>query len=270
MTVESGPASGDRNYFLIVSVLCLGMFVYFIYDWQIGYPAANRKEAREQLGLLLNVPADEVEIVEPHRPTKPDYERVSEGQPLSVEQLREVFGQPTLRQAETGGQTIEYYASEYGMATVTVRSGRVLPKNITWATWYKTKDEVESQFWFGLIPLLIGLYTGYRLYRAVTLRVVVDDEGLLYGGQRIPYGAIKDIRDYSPKGWVDLYYDDGGRERKLRLDNQKFKRFEAVVDALCVQKGLTNPLPKDDGEAADAGDPPPEVSSEEKPPTSSA
>lgn len=243
MTLESGPARGDRIYFTILTVLCVGMFAYFIYDWQIGYPESNRKEAREKLAALLAVDKETVTIPEPERPLKPDFVALKEQEgTVTPEQVRAAFGEPILT-AEQDGVSYEYYASDYGMATVPLRSGRVQQAGMAWLTWYKTKEEVEGQLWWSFIPAAFGLYAIRRLIMATTLRIVVDDNGMTYAGRKIPFDAMQDLRDYNSKGWVDLYYDAGGRRQKLRLDNQKIAKFNEVVVAICEKKGFENPLP---------------------------
>jgi hypothetical protein len=63
-----------------------------------------------------------------------------------------------------------------------------------------------------------------------------------YGGRLIPWDSMTALRDYSPKGWVDLYHTAQGRERKLRLDNQRVRRFDEIVEAICARKGFADPV----------------------------
>jgi len=70
--------------------------------------------------------------------------------------------------------------------------------------------------------------------------MTIDDEGMVYDGQRIAFADMVSLRDYSPKGWIDLYYRVGEREKRLRLDNEKVLRFDEIVDALCKAKGFRN------------------------------
>lgn len=81
-----------------------------------------------------------------------------------------------------------------------------------------------------------------------------------YARTKIPFDAMVSLRDYSPKGWVDLYHraDGGGNETRLRLDNQKIKEFDAIVDRIAQEKGWENPVAtyRKKQEADDAEQPP--------------
>ncbi len=265
--IESGPAAGDRNFFALVVLIGLGMCGWFLYDWQIGWPSKNEKAAAEQLVPLTGADPEEVKALvadlDPE-PTEPTFESVEErvrerarlGEPFPVSELYEALGTPIYTkpapEPELEGSRYVYFASQTGYATVVVsrdavrlrkdRSGVFEPYTMNWSTWYKSRAEVEQQKWWSLIPLAFALYFAYKLYLAMTLRVVLDERGLQYRNQLIPYEAMKDLRDYSPKGWIDLYYQDGGAERKLRLDNQKFRRFDEVVHGICEQKGFRDEL----------------------------
>jgi hypothetical protein len=238
--VSSGPAKADRLYWVLIVVLCLGLFGYFMYDWQIGYLNRNISEARKEVGQLLNTDPAEVKIPEPERPTRADFDALFADQPgttrITPEQIRSTFGEPITTSETADGNQVEYYASHYGMATVTYRGGQPIPE---WRKWFKSKDQIEAQLYWGLIPLAFGIFAVYKLVRASTLRVVVDDEGLRYRNDLITFDRMSALRDFNPKGWIDLYYQDG-KEQKLRLDNQKIAKFDEVVDAICQKTGFPN------------------------------
>ena len=63
---------------------------------------------------------------------------------------------------------------------------------------------------------------------------------MTYGGQQIAFADMVALRDYSPKGWIDLYYKSNGQEKKLRIDNEKIAKFDEIVAALCDVKGWKN------------------------------
>lgn len=238
MVLESGPATKDRNYRLLVFLLFAGFSLYFFYDWKIGYPEANRVEAREhfnKLGLTL----DPTTLGE--TPSKEQFEQMASQQPTSPAQVREMLGiEPTFTRSD-GGAIVEFYPTLYGFGTVHVRDGVVMA-NPTWQSWPKGKDKIQGQLYFGIITALVSLYLGYRVYQAATLTATIDDSGMTYGGKRIPFESMRSLRDYSPKGWVDLYYDDGGNERKLRIDDQKIRKFNEIIDHLVQVKGFAHPI----------------------------
>jgi hypothetical protein len=253
MRVESGPARADRNWFLLVLGICILFSAWFLYDGAIGYVKNNRKEARRQLTPLVgeqNIPA-----VLGERPTKPDFDRVVEQRITEPARVREaLLGDPDaapFHVTHENARRIEYYVSDYGQAIVPIAGNRVLAGEMTWTKWDKTREAVRGQFAWALIPILFGLYVAYRVYKAVTLRVVVDDGGVTYAGQRIPLEQITAVKDYNRKGWVDMYYRRGAQQRRLRLDDHKIERFADIVTAICGAKGYQNPLPTAQTDAAE-------------------
>ena len=241
MRVESGPASGDRNYFALVTILCLGLFGWFMRDWHHGY--MNKNLAAARLELAKYVGSEKAAAAVDNLPDtfdKPKFDTLSKTPRLTREQVHTALGPPLHVVQQPGGETVEYFASRYGLVTVIERGGQVQQERLSFTPWAKSRDEIEQQFYWGMLPLLLGLYFGYRLYRAVTLKATVDDEGLVYAGQRVRFADMESLRDYSPKGWIDLYHREAGRERKLRLDNQKVQKFDEIVDAICQTKGFPN------------------------------
>ncbi len=237
MRLESGPARTDRNWWLLRAVVCLGIAGWFAYDGQWGYYSKNRQAAE----LKLNAPqpfGGKIKFDElGETPTKQNFEDVLKEKPTTAEQLYKKLGKP---QPAVGGPTDQYFMSRYGYAKVTVKDGRVTLGPSDWVTWGKTKEEIDHQFYWAAIWAVPGLYFLYRLIKATTLHVVIDDEGMDYGGKRIAFADMVSLRDYSPKGWIDLYYKSGAREKKLRLDNEKVLLFDDIVAAICQVKGFRN------------------------------
>ncbi|MEP0848689.1 MAG: hypothetical protein HRF50_17930 [Phycisphaerae bacterium] len=262
MTLESGPATKDRNYYLVMLLLCIAASLWFLKDgthwpgygagggWLKGYINKNREEARKKLTPLAAgkpVPAE----LGP-APTGDEFEKLKSQQGLTRDQLVRAWGEPFLRADGPGpGEVTEHFVSDYGKATVISKGGQIDPRRMAWMVWYKDKDEVDAQYLWALVPAAVALFALYRIYKAATLRAVIDDEGMTYGGRRIALDAMRSLRDYSPKGWVDLYYDEGGQERKLRIDNHKIARFDEIIDALCRAKGFADPRKIEETEEAD-------------------
>jgi hypothetical protein len=252
MTLESGPAKADRNWQLVRTILFLGFALWFVYDGAVRYPAANRKEAEQQLAapepfngnvkygsLTENPTAFEVKWLNGLNVSKPN-------------DVHQWLGTPDYTRAQGASHTDEFYVSRYGYICVPIDKGRVKAANIVWRAWKYDKAEIRAQFWWATVPLVPGLYFLSRLYKAATLRVKIDDEGMTYGGQRIALADMVSLRDYSPKGWIDLYYKVGDGEKKLRLDNEKVLRFDEIVDALCQAKGFKNEVKEYAAEKAQA------------------
>lgn len=234
MKLESGPAKADRNWQILRAALFLGFGLWFIYDGAVGYPNKNRAEAEK----LLQAPpfSGKVRFDDlGDRPTEAAFEAFAKSGPTRIEQVRQTLGAPHF----TDGND-EYFISRYGYAKITVRAGLVRPADMIWRKWAKSESDIRQQFYWAIVPVLPGLYFLWKLYKAVTLRVVIDDQGMTYAGRLIPFDKMVSLRDYSPKGWIDLYYQTNGVEKKLRLDNEKVKLFDDIVDAICRAKGFPN------------------------------
>jgi hypothetical protein len=247
MRLESGPAAYDRNYNLIILLVSVFLGAYFLYDYQIGYPKKNREAAHKALTPLLG--AENLPKQLPEKPTQPEVyaltkklEELSQSRVIQVDDIEQEFGSPTFTAADEQGRgTLAYFVSAYGMVRVPVVRGRVDHKQIHWMPWEKSREEIRLQFYCALIAFAFGLYMFTRVYRAATLRVVIDDEGMTYGKRRIPFENMVRLCDFNPKGWIDLYYQFGSQQRKLRLDNQKVRKFDEIIDTLCDAKGFADP-----------------------------
>lgn len=259
MRLESGPAAYDRNYYAAFLLLCVGLGAYFCYDYAVGYAKRNFETAKRRLTTLVD--RKDIPDTLPETPTKPIFDALVDTRPTTRDALYERLGQPFTTKQE-GNRTFEYFVSVYGMASVTITGNRVDPKSLDWKKWEKTKEEIDHQLYYALFTFAVGLYVLYRVYKAATLRVLIDDEGMVYARRRILFDSMTRLCDYNRKGWVDLYYQHGPEERKLRIDNQKVRKFDEIVDALCQAKGFEDPRQAaEEPEAAretEASDQPPE------------
>jgi hypothetical protein len=240
MRVESGPAKTDAIWQLVRAILFLGFAAYFVYDGAVGYPNRNRAAAEQELQMQPfngQVKFDSLR----EAPEKVDFDKFRKAHlsTASLDQVHEALGPATF-----ADKTTEYFVSRYGMAKVSLPppGSDVKTTDMVWKAWPKTKDEIRAQFYWAIIPIIPGLWFLWRLIKAATLRVTVDDEGMTYGGQRIAFADVVSLRDYSPKGWIDLYYKVAGaaEERKLRLDNEKVLLFDDIVAAICEAKHFEN------------------------------
>jgi len=241
--LESGPARTDTIWVLSYTLLCLGLGAWFFKDWKIGYPEKNRADAVQKLTEPMKqlTPPRTPPNPLPTKPRKADFDALVQSEKRTLEGVNEMLGPPLFELVEPD-TVMRYYASEFGMVSIPFKSGlaQISPQT-AWRTWYKSEDEVEAQKYFAVLCGVVGLYFIYRTIRAATLHVTLDDSEMNYGGLRIPTAAMKRLTDYSRKGWVDLYYDLGAGERKLRLDNQKVAKFDEIIVALCALKGFPDP-----------------------------
>ncbi len=235
MQLDSGPAGTDRNWWLLRTVVLLGAALWFAYDGFRGYEQKNREAAE----LKLSAPepfGGKVKFDDlGETPTKETFEQLLKAKPTTNEQLYQLLGKPALVSGSD-----QYFMSRYGYAKVTIRNGRAAVSPSDWVTWAKTKEEIDHQYYWALGWAVPGLYCLWRLIKAATLRVVMDDEGMTYGGRRIAFADMVSLRDYNRKGWIDLYYNSGAKQKKLRLDNQKVLLFDDIVAAICAAKGFRN------------------------------
>ncbi len=241
MKLESGPAKTDAIWQLVRTVLFLGFAAWFLYDGAYYWPHQNQVKAKEKLATpgLFDGQLTYAEL--PEKPGKAEHDALLAARPDSPARVREILGggEPQLTKQDRG-ELAEYYVSQWGYVIVPYRAGQPLINQSTWQAWYKTQDDIRLQFVLAVVACLPGLYFLWKLYKAATLRVVLDDAGMNYGGKRINYDQMVALRDYNPKGWIDLFYSHGKDQKRLRLDNEKVMRFEDIVAAICEVKGFEN------------------------------
>lgn len=238
--LESGPARFDRNYLLVIGIVCVALAGYFVYDGAYGYYQDNRQEAETELARWTTLSVDELG----KSLTRQDFEQLRASSPTTRDQVRAALGEPLPpKDAAARPDNVERFASIYGMAVVPFTpTGRVSVRGMQWQPWGHSRDEIDTQYYWALVPGLIALYFFVRVYRAATLRAAIDEEGMTYGGRRIAFAEMVSLRDYNRKGWVDLYYRAGEREKRLRIDNQKIARFDEIAELICEKKGFANPI----------------------------
>ena len=238
MRLESGPAAYDRNYNLVVMLLGLSLGGYFYYDHIIGYPHKNHEAAVRHLTPLIG--AERIPEKLPEIPSEDEYKAWAATEPSKVENIPAAWGQPLFESPEAGG-VLKCYASAYGMVRVPIIGNYVDFKKAAWVTWEKSKDDIQMQLYCAIAGLVFGLFFLWRGIKAASLKVIIDEEGLKYGGRRVAFAEMTKLTNYSKKGWVDLFYNQGGPERKIRFDNQKVRKFDEIIDALCSAKGFADP-----------------------------
>lgn len=244
--LESGPAKTDSLWNLAFTVLCLGLAGWFFYDARIGYVAKNRDEAHKQMNSLFEkgqaLPTEWGE-----NPGDPNAEAaaIRAFNPTRISDIEQRLGPAKLVKPGAPGESIHFFISDYGKIEVPVLNGQVTVAGIKGATWGHTREQAVAQYYWGAIPLLGLLYVLPKLLRSISLRATIDDEGLTYGAKRIPFADMIALRDYSPKGWVDLHFRSDGREQKIRIDNQKIAKFDEIVTMISAEKAFPNPLLED-------------------------
>ena len=250
MRLESGAPRSSKTYWAAIVVVMLGVTAWFAYDWRSGYAKKNLKMAHKILmdqGLLgeSDSPPLTAEF------TRRDFRDLEAEAPTSPSRVRSQFGQPFKVRSDMSGNAAEHYVSRYGMITVEITNGRIT--RLLWTTWYKGKDAIDAQLYWACVPALAALFAVFKIFKTLSLRVTLDDAGMIYGGLRISYADMTAFTGYSAKGWVDLNHRAGGDEKKLRLDNQRVDKYEEIIRAICEKAKLKCPFP-DDGQTQSADD----------------
>lgn len=256
--LHSGPAKTDSLWNLGFTLLCVGFIGWFLYDATGGYRNKNRAEATTLMRPLY----DKNEVVPTEWGEYPlDPVKSAEAlRKLPLRQISEVeaqLGAPAkLVKESVPGESMYYFVSDYGKVEVPVVNSLVNVAGIKGNYWSHSAEAIREQYYWALIPLAVLIYILPKLIRSLTLRADIDDNGMTYGGKRIPFSAMVSLRDYSKKGWVDLYYRDGEQESKLRIDNQKIAKFNEIIDVLCAKTGFPDPIraAEEDGDEQDDGD----------------
>lgn len=241
MRLESGPAKTDGLWKIGFTILCIGFTVWFYMDGTKWWPESNRAQAR---AYFSNIGSKATEFGT--RPSKEDFDAALRAGVTDIDGLRQRFGEPEYT-ASAGTEQVAYFGSDYGYAEIRIGTGgRVTLAPSQWHDWEHTKAQIDGQLYWAAIPAVFAIICALQAYRAFSLRVVIDGDGMAYAGKVIPMSAIQSLRDFSPKGLVSLYYDEGGRERKLRLDNQKVEKFDEIIVAICAARGFDDPRSHDE------------------------
>ena len=235
MILESGPAKTDRTYWLVVGLIFIAYAGWCVYDGAVRYPDQNCEEAVNALQQWT---------IHPARPTlrftEDDFKRVRDSNPTRAD-LRKAFGPPVSDRSDA-----DRFASIFGLVTAPLNSsGRLLVDKMSWQRWSRRPDDIRLQYGLAILVAVIAVFLLRRAYKAWTLRATLDDEGMTYGGRRIAYADMVSLRDYNPKGWVDLYYRTGAGEKKLRIDNQKIAKFDEIAQLICEKRDFQNPITAD-------------------------
>ena len=239
--LESGPAKTDRLYWLVVGLVFSGYAGWCVYDGAIRYFEQNRQEAQKYVQRWTTLP---IEIE--RRFTEADFERIRTSEPPpTLETIHQEFGLPLPpKQEDVGQPDVERFVSVYGMVTIPLERGRVSVHRMEWQKWDHSPDDIRVQYYMAVAVGIVALFLLFRAYKAARLHALIDEEGMTYGGRRIAFTEMVSLRDYNPKGWVDLYYrlGEADDEKKLRIDNQKIAKFDEIVELICEKKNFTNPV----------------------------
>lgn len=92
-----------------------------------------------------------------------------------------------------------------------------------------TQAKIKEQLYFGIGSGVLMLIGGFFLVRTSRRTMKADQEAYhAPSGERIPYKALKriDKRKWETKGLAYLIYEDGGEEKKTKVDGMVYGQFK--------------------------------------------
>lgn len=245
--IQTGT-TGERKIRTAIFVAMMVVFAVFFYkDWKWGYAAKNLEKLKEKLPVT---PAKPVA-------TNPAIMRINlevlkkkieeQRQSMTREEVQAALGEPAAEEMKEGKQYL-YYIGPAVYATLVLSDGKLVyhGKEVVLAeeTTLHPEASIGQQGLFFKVLVVLSVLGMVQLIRVIRTNVVVDDEGLIYNGQKIAWDAMIALNSarYREKGWVDLEYKDGEETDTLRIDNYKVNAFRPVVSAICEKKGFTVPF----------------------------
>jgi hypothetical protein len=239
MRIETGASSDRRNRVVIGLILCVAFAAWFAYDGFKGYPAKNIEWARQYMpaegkeaDFWIN-PRATAENLEAVRDQIATAARTAE--PLRVEELTEQLGEPTFRDVR-----FAYYVGPAAIASFEIVDDRVVRTDRLEIQQQPSESDIRNQ---KVLALVLGVLAVVILVHFMRIRgtiAVVDEDGLMFHGERISWDAMEslDSSRLKAKGEVVLSYRTNGQERAVRLDSYAIEHFKEVVTAICQKKGF--------------------------------
>jgi len=225
------------RWFLLRAGAMLAMFGifagWFLYDWKVGYPGKNLSYALgntfEKAGKefeKLNVddaltPSAWEQFVE-HQvvelPKDPGLLPPGTARPMPWPDILKDYG----RMADEGWHDLWLeYTAERHMA-------EKAPEHVDSKTVAFGAKKIREQSVMGGVCGLLALGAGFVFLRTLRRTLEADSEALVtQDGRRIEYERFDrlDKRKWKSKGLAYLWYDDGGKTRKVRIDGLTYGGF---------------------------------------------
>lgn len=247
MRIESGTTTEHRVRLGIFLAMCAVFAAYFGYDGMWGYPAKNRDWAVQNIPNL-SVEQREAVATNP-KVMMQALAQLDADQRSGVITMNEVkarLGEPAATMPADAGSpdaVDHWYVGPAACAELKFSGGKlrqVRPlENIS-----KTESDIHMQKVLGAILAVVSLAFGVHYVRVMTMKTILDDEGLTAKGSRIAWDQMRELDacDYQRKGWLDLVYGSDGEERTVRLDSYHIAAFDEIVNTICERKGFDTPI----------------------------
>lgn len=194
---------------------------------------------------LIGITTQPVE--ESRKPETPNYrvtaEQVGRTSPgMSEQEVERFLGTPNKREPRR-----LWFAGPAAYAMFEVDDAGNLTGKPNLRNLEPSEGDIFIQKVLAIILGILSVFVLVKWLRILSLRVRVDESGLIFNRRHIPWDAMTglDTDQYLDKGWVDLVYTEGGREELQRLDSYHIARFKEVVQAVCDRKGFTLPRPSE-------------------------
>ncbi|WP_411845312.1 hypothetical protein AAFN60_16335 [Roseibacillus persicicus] len=222
----------------------VGAFMFFK-DWKWGYPEKNVEryhflafeQAKEDFAKHLEEgksPAEWEEYASTQkifRPVDKDGEKVEEVAPtVPADTDFEKTWPDILADFETYSPLYEQgknIASPPGWKEFSNSGGRKWDEKS--ADQLKSEAKIKEQLYIGIFCTVLFVLALFFFLRTLGRSMKVDSAGFTApGGKLIPYGDIKriDARKWDTKGLAYLYYNDGGSEKKAKVDGMVYGQFK--------------------------------------------
>ncbi len=262
MQIQCGSTGEHKIRTSIFLLMCFAMAGWFAYDGLLGYPRSNmdwvrqhmnpkpadlkfdarvnRRHLAELVGRMKLDPAVERAARESGASARfwmsGQTIRVDEG--VSKAELTAVLGEPAMVHEEH-----HWFVGPATYARFGIRDDRVRELEIAESPEH-TEGDIMGQKWLALALSLVGAVMGVRFLSVVLPATVLDDAGLKVGRHRIAWDEMTglDAGRYARKGWVELEYRRGGRNRRVRLDSYHIARFNEIIAEICARLNQPSPL----------------------------
>ncbi len=239
MTPIRSWTTPERVIRTAIFTVIITVFTVLCYkDRYIAYPREN------VTSLLKNFPDLEGQSPEPDPDiTESTVDTLTRG--MTLREIEDQLGSPVF-----ADDSQAVYFGEAGMLLVPLRRGKLFGE-VVWKDGPHNQVDLFLQLAMAIGLTPVSLFALFQLARVVTTRAELSDAGLkLRGKPLVPFDAMKalDATHYRKKGWVEISYSLGGRDRRVRLDDYVIKEFPAMIREICARRGFESPLAVPDGD----------------------
>lgn len=233
--IHSGTTTERLVRSSMLTALICGFAIAFLWDGYVGYPRDNARQLMHSLGLSTDAaPVINQELTEllADRVLRD----VPSGEP--VERLTAGLGRPSFEHGDG-----VYYLGPGGHVRAGRRSDRI--QDLAWVPGPHTETDLTLQKWCGYVLAVFGAVLVVLLVRVLRTRATLTQDGLhVRGKPLISFEVMTSLRpDQSRRGTgVRIEYKLNDSSGVIRLDDYTFKRYDAIVSAICERKHFPDPL----------------------------